>query len=473
MLFYKFPYILYRDYPDFGYLTDNRNYGYDTSSKSCIKVGDRILSKSGSVFYSVLTDKPQTVSEISERLLALFSGASLQEVENDAFEFFMELSRDGFVGCCTGKESENRDRFFSYSNLRPYDTKMLSNSLEKPFEIDWGTEYHLSRVQVDISGLCNERCVHCYIPESYRRDVMSRDMFERVLEQCAACKVLNITISGGEPMMNPYLLDFIRMCRAGNFSVNLLSNLTLLTDEMVREFVKTPLLSVQTSLYSMDPKTHDSITNACGSFAKTRRSIEILHEHNIPMHINCPIMKQNKDNYQEVLDWAASLNIDASCDYMLFGRFDGSCKNLQCRLDIPEIEAIIENEKRKGLQIKKEKDVLGNGNPDSPAPICPVCISSICISHLGNVYPCEGWQSFVLGNINDVTLARIWTESSGIQRIRSLSLKDFPKCNSCEDKQYCSICLIRNVNESNSLDCREVNPYFCEIAKIKKRLNKQ
>lgn len=88
MSYFKLPYILYRDYPDFGYLTDNRNLGYDTASKSSVKVGDRILSKTGSVFYSVLTEIPQTVEDITRRLLDIFVGVTATEIEEDVRGFF-------------------------------------------------------------------------------------------------------------------------------------------------------------------------------------------------------------------------------------------------------------------------------------------------------------------------------------------------------------------------------------------------
>ena len=173
-------------------------------------------------------------------------------------------------------------------------------------------------------------------------------------------------------------------------------------------------------------------------------------------------MRQNKDTYQDVLDWAKSMNIESSCDYMLFGSFDGSCKNLQCRLEISDVEGVIHNE-RKGEKMNAEKHPPGES-------ICPVCTSSLCISNTGNIYPCEGWQSFVLGNILESSLSWIWDESPDVRKLRSLSYHDFPKCQSCDNKDYCSVCLIRNVNESSSRDYRDVNPYFCEIARIKKEL---
>ncbi len=466
MSFFKLPYILYRDYPDFGYLTDNRNFGYDTASKSSVKVGDRVLSKTGSVFYSVLTEAPQTVEDIARRLLDIFVGVTAAEIEEDIRVFFQTLAEDGFVGC--GVYPVSRVSFFSYSDMVPKAVREegIESESEEEFFEKWGRNYHLSRVHLEVSAPCNERCVHCYFPENYRKGVMSRELFLRILGQCKECNVLSITISGGEPMLNPDLLFFIKECRENNISVNLLSNLILLSDEMLHEFIKTPLLSIQTSLYSMSAAVHDSITSVRGSYVKTKRAIELLHQYNIPMQINCPIMKQNKDTYHDVLEWAKTMNIEADSDYMLFGCFDGSCKNLKCRLDLSELEPFIAKELDLGREVGNRNHAIGK----SDYTICPVCISSLCVSHRGEVYPCEGWQSHSLGNINEHSLKTIWEESEKVNELRSLSYDDFPKCQVCKDKVFCSICLIRNANESHSGSFREVNPYYCSIAHLKGRL---
>lgn len=464
MHYFKLPYILYRDYPDFGYLTDNRNYGYDTASGSCIKVGDRILSKTGSVFYSVLTERPQTVDDLSRKIVSMFVGVSDSEVKTDAEAFFEELAKDGFVGA--GECVPLSVDCFSYADKHRRDLLQEEYRANKDEEFSsyWGAQYHLSRVHLEVSGRCNEHCVHCYFPDSFNKSVMTRELFLSILEQCKACNVLSITISGGEPMLNPDLLFFINECRKNNFSVNLLSNLTLLSEDMLRVFSRTPLFGIQTSLYSMVPDVHDSITRVKGSFEKTKRAIEKLHEYNIPMQINCPVIKQNKNTYQDVLDWASNLNIEASSDYLVFGCFDGSSANLRCRLELSEIESIIREGHRGGN--KESNQGQGNGN----YTICPVCISSLCVSHAGDIYPCEGWQSYNLGNVKNTPLKKIWEESREIQALRDLSYDDFPKCRNCVDKDFCSICLLRNANESRTGDYKEVNPYFCRVARVKRAI---
>ena len=110
--------------------------------------------------------------------------------------------------------------------------------------------------------------------------------------------------------------------------------------------------------------------------------------------------------------------------------------------------------------IKKRKN--------SKTPICPVCKTSLCISNSGNIYPCEGWQSLSLGNIKNQSLRKIWEESPMVQYLRELTYGHFLKCNSCQDKKYCTPCLIMNANEDSSGNLSNINPLICEIARIKK-----
>jgi len=65
-------------------------------------------------------------------------------------------------------------------------------------------------------------------------------------------------------------LDNLKEC---DFSINALSNLTLLNNEIIAEMKANRLSSVQVSLYSMDSDIHDSIAKLPGSFYTTRDAI--------------------------------------------------------------------------------------------------------------------------------------------------------------------------------------------------------
>ena len=54
--------------------------------------------------------------------------------------------------------------------------------------------------------------------------------------------------------------------------------------------------------------------------------------------------------------------------------------------------------------------------------------------------------------------------------LRSIRRREFLDCQTCENEAYCSICMVKNANESETGNPLEVNKYYCEIAKIKRRV---
>jgi len=102
--------------------------------------------------------------------------------------------------------------------------------------------------------------------------------------------------------------------------------------------------------------------------------------------------------------------------------------------------------------------------------VCGVCISAICMVANGNVYPCPGWQSYVCGNVKETPLREIWEKSPRVKYLRGLRKKDFPKCLSCHDKNFCAMCMVRNGNEDPNGDFLKINEHFCKVAAINHKI---
>lgn len=73
----------------------------------------------------------------------------------------------------------------------------------------------------------------------------------------------------------------------------------------------------------------------------------------------------------------------------------------------------------------------------------------------------------ILGNIRTDTLKYIWEESSLTQHLRSLVYRTIRGCDSCDNRKYCTTCLIMNANDNDN-EYMKVNPYMCELAAVKK-----
>lgn len=473
--------VLFRNYDSFGYITDNRNFGYKRVDNNENYIGDKILSASGAVFFSTLRRKSKSLDEIVKNISEQFPNVDIRTITKDAKEFFSMLEQEGFlISGETIQECENKDTRFSYKISEPEIYKKdFTTSIIQPERTtqEFLEDYYngkplLTSIHIEIISRCNERCIHCYIPHDKKQSFMEPELFYNILEQCKNMKLLHLTLSGGEPMMHKNFCDFLRICKELDFSVSVLSNLTLLNEEIINEMKTNPLLGVQVTLYSMNPNIHDKITQTKGSFKKTIDSILKLIENDIPLQINCPIMKENKNCYKDVIKWAKKHNIYAGDDYIIIARYDHSTKNLSCRLSINEIKEVIVDKitlDKKYLEEMETESEKKKNNTENDF-VCSVCHSSICIADNGNVYPCAGWQDYVVGNVKETSLNDIWDNSDKVNYLRNIRNQDFSKCNNCTNKEFCTICMVRNANENPQGDPFAVSEYFCKIAKLNKEI---
>lgn len=469
--------VIFRNYTSFGYITDNRNFGYKQAKDEGNYIGDKIVSQSGAVFLSVLGRIPQTLECLVKKISIQFTNVDIETIKIDAGEFYCLLESEGFiVSGNTLQECNEKDICFSYNEVMPKTNedylpiKGLEKSTQEFFDEYFKNEPQLTNLHIEIASRCNERCLHCYIPHENKLDIMDPNLFYNILEQCKKMNLLHLTISGGEPMIHKNFIRFLKKCNEYNFSVNVLSNLTLLNKSIIDEMKRNKLISVQVSLYSMDANVHDGITQMKGSFEKTKNAILKLIENNIPLQISCPIMKQNINFYNDVINWGREHNINVTSDYVIIARYNHTTQNLNNRLSINDVREVINYriiDEPKYLELMvTESQKKSTMSPEDF--VCSVCHSSICIAENGNVYPCAGWQDYVIGTIHETSLFEIWNNSKKAQYLRNLRRKDFPKCIQCQESEFCTMCMVRNANENSLGDPLEINEYFCEIAKMKK-----
>ena len=154
----------------------------------------------------------------------------------------------------------------------------------------------------------------------------------------------------------------------------------------------------------MNAKKHDFITTVKGSFEKTKAAIEKLHNADIPVQISCPIMKANKDVYDEVMKYAQSLRMKAQTDYIMMAQADLDTSNLANRISIEETEKVIRDIMENDVDYQTEtlaQEALSSISEEEFAemPLCGAGLNDLCVTVNGDIYPCAGWQGFVVGNV--------------------------------------------------------------------------
>ncbi len=113
MYFKKKSNVIFRNFESFGYISDNRNFGYKLTNNNENFIGDKIISESGAVFFSVLERKPQNINVLANRIKTQFPNTDLKTITNDAIEFYCLLENEGFiVSGETSKQCEKKVKSF-------------------------------------------------------------------------------------------------------------------------------------------------------------------------------------------------------------------------------------------------------------------------------------------------------------------------------------------------------------------------
>jgi radical SAM protein with 4Fe4S-binding SPASM domain len=185
-------------------------------------------------------------------------------------------------------------------------------------------------------------------------------------------------------------------------------------------------------------------------------------------------MKQNKDSYVDVINWAEAHRVRAVSDYIMMARYDHTTSNLDNRLSLDEvgeiINDIIENDTAYQKRLREADFTEVAKRNLSDETICGVCISSICMVANGNIYPCAGWQDYVVGNIKEQTLKEIWDNSPKVRYLRNLRKRDLPHCMECQDRHFCAMCMVRNANENPDGDPLKISEHFCKVAALNRKI---
>ena len=453
-----------------------RQYGEFTYLFGKVTAFDQVFRSAGP-FFAHITREPKDRESIIDEIVRDYTDASRAQVARDFDDFFSPLIAQKVI--LAGESAEALDAqepFFTYDCADPktvrdeniYTAEEIAALPAKLMEKYFAEHPTLFEIQMDITQACTERCRHCYVPE-YNHIFLPYDKICMVLDEFREMGGLHVSLSGGECMMHKDIIKIIKAVRERDCTVGCLSNLTLCTDEIIDALVEADG-TVQVSLYSMSPAIHDEVTRRKGSWLETMGAIMRLRAAQIPVLISCPCLKINYKDYPNVLKFADSLKMDAQTDFIIMGRQDCDTSNLCNRLDLAETRMLLEDVILKSIPMNSEyfnpgkKGLMLSAKEWRRRKVCGACVNSMCLNSTGDYYPCPGFAGVVLGNCYRDSLRHVWLESEATQRIRAITGGDFPKCASCKDRDYCSVCLCRNFNETG--DMFKPAEHFCKVAEI-------
>lgn len=305
---------------------------------------------------------------------------------------------------------------------KDYYAKILDKTVERniPFKVFWELTYN-----------CNLRCKHCYISPKPKRGELDLDEIKTIIDEIYSLGALFITFSGGEVLTRGDFFKVAEYARKKGFAIRIFTNGTLITPSLADRIKELAPLSVEISLYGMNPSAHDAVTKLKGSFDRTISAITLLKERDLEIVIKSPLMK---DNFSEFNDLKAFTNqIDARFvfDLNLIPKEDGNKSPLAFRLNDSDLRDFFSS--IDPAKYWKKREIQAN------EPICNAGLNSLSISPYGDVYPCVGIKKG-MGSLRENSVEEIWN-SPEFREFRSINkFSNLKKCLGCGLLSYCKRC---------------------------------
>ena len=398
------------------------------------------------LFLKDLDYYPKSFDNIISNILLCFKNVNEDRIRDDAVQLYKNLSNQSLLSYGSSYEDcINNALQFSYEN---HSGKFIfpKHNLDELIEFrnSISDKPALQTVIIEITKICNERCIHCYIPHDDKTVMMNPLDFYNIVDQCVDMKsVFEIKITGGECMTHPNFKDFIRYIKKKNFSLGIMTNLTLLDD----------------------PTIHDRITNMQGSLLLTLNNLKKLRDANIPVSIATQVMEDNKNDIKDLFIYAKENNFQFFCDWEIIARSDGNRENLSHRVsNVSDLYTQLCE-----LRMKYDENYKDDFITQLKAPLKSsnsyLCNAGMNTLHIGadlSVYPCSGWGLNV-GSLSQNTLSDIWSSSITLNKIRKITLSDFKRCVKCSNRNICHICMAQAYNEGADLSNLQMSEYTCSV----------
>jgi len=320
---------------------------------------------------------------------------------------------------------------------------------------------------IELTRMCNLRCVHCYIGgqadwDKTHSGEMGENMLFSVIDEITEAGCLEILLTGGEPLLRKDFADIYRYIKQNGILTTVFSNGTLITDRILDLFGELPPQAIEISLYGASEETYEKITGVAASFRKCISGIEKLLDLKIRVKLKTVLMTLNSHEFYEMKKIAADFGVKFRFDAAIFPSFQGDKAPLGLRVSPEEA---IEKEFADEKTLKDWKDFYEKYSKYSIPDTLYSCSAGNTNFHIdayGNLQPCLMPTDIVYdlnnGNFN-----------TGWQTVIPDILKRMPSekyvCGKCSIRMLCAYCPAFFKLENGVETVR--SDYMCSLGKYR------
>lgn len=293
----------------------------------------------------------------------------------------------------------------------------------------------------ELTHACPLRCVYCSNPVSLtrRQDELTTAEWCRVLAEAADLGVLQVHLSGGEPLARADLAELVAAARSHGLYTQLVTSGVGLSAEVLRDLHANGLDAVQLSVQAHEAGLSDRVAGARVWESKARAA-EVVAAEALPLTLNVVLHRGNIDHVDAVVDLALAWHADRlELANVQFAGWALANRSVLLPTAAQTARALARFRERRA-QLRGTLPmvwVLADHHEGRPKP----CMQgwgrvSLTVAPDGRVLPCPAATSIPTLTFDSVrarSLADIWAGSHAFEAFRGEAWMREP-CRSCEHR---------------------------------------
>lgn len=179
-----------------------------------------------------------------------------------------------------------------------------------------------------ITDRCDLRCAHCFVSATSEGADVSVDAIAAAVPRLQDARVSNVTLTGGEPLVHPGLLDILILLAAAGVDTTVCTNGVALTEEILEHARALRNVSFNVSIDGMTADSHGRFRGRSDSFGVTIDNARRLGAAGLLKGVlSTPNSLASPDEYDSVYRFAET----AGADYLLMNPLSSFGRGIRTR----------------------------------------------------------------------------------------------------------------------------------------------
>ena len=316
----------------------------------------------------------------------------------------------------------------------------------------------LKEVCLEITDTCPMDCLHCSgICGLGSRNILPLHQIKRIIDEFSSIGGEILEISGGEPLMHPFLPQIVDYAERNNLETVLYTSGNMLDSKgriaslninIAEKLQQSGVKKVIFNLQGKFPSTHEYVTQVKGSFGNVINGIKTMKSLGFWVGTHFVPMKPNYREFRGFLQLCHDLGVDEIGVLRFVPQGRGQVNRALLELSQEEYREFISNlteltshHKNPNIRVGRPIDFRHLFDPSIVKPMCDAGISRCLITPKGKVVPCPAFKQnnqYIAGDVKNSSLVDIWNKSPIWRELRYFDYTQIDEpCRSCEYLHQC------------------------------------